>query len=188
MPSFVRRAAVPVPVSRSLAFAALLAAPLMVSPLALTGAHAQTSTTTPPSATSSAPGTGKMTSAPGTSTSSRGESVDQRISSLHRELKITPAQESDWNAVASAMRDNANNMQQLVQQTHGQNTQQTTALDDLDTYQKFAQAHADGVKNLIGPFTTLYNAMTPTQQKNADQVFNNFRAQAAERHGARSSG
>jgi protein CpxP len=174
MSSFARRFA-----------ATLLAAPLLVSPLALSSATAaQTST---PSATTTAPGSAKMSAAPGTPTSTRAETVEQRITSLHSELKITPAQEKDWDAVAQAMRENANSMQQLVDQTHGQNAP-TTALDDLDTYQKFAQGHADGVKNLITPFTTLYNEMSDTQKKNADQVFNNFRAQAAAQRSTRSNG
>jgi len=177
--------ATPIFRARSVAAAALLAAPLLVSPLALSGASAAQPTT--PSATTTAPGSAKMSGAPGTAASTRGETVEQRITTLHRELKITADQEKDWNAVAQAMRDNANNMQQLVDQTHNQ-AAQTTALDDLDTYQKFAQAHADGVKNLIDPFTKLYGEMTPEQKKNADHVFNNFRSQAVARRGSRTSG
>ena len=176
---------------RSVAIASLLAAPLMVSPLALASASAQTSTppatTSAPSTATTAPGSARMSAAPGTTSRNRGETVEQRITTLHRELKITPAQEKDWDAVAQAMRDNANNMQQLIDQTHGQ-TAPTTALDDLDTYQKFAQAHADGVKNLIGPFTTLYNEMPDTQKKIADQVFNNSRRQSAAQRSTKSSG
>jgi hypothetical protein len=175
---------------RSAAIASLLAAPLLVSPLAVSGAAAQTSTpsaTGTSSATTTAPGSAKMSAAPGARAATRGETVEQRITSLHRELKITQPQEKDWDAVAQAMRDNATSMQQLVDQAHGQ-TAPTTALDDLDTYQKFAQAHADGVKNLIGPFTTLYNEMSDTQKKNADQVFNNFRRQATSLRTTRSNG
>jgi hypothetical protein len=183
---------------RPLAVAALLAAPLLVSPLALSGAAAQT--TTPPAATSTppaasgtpsaattVPGSAKMSAAPGTRASARGETVEQRITTLHRELKITADQEKDWTAVAQAMRDNATSMQQLVDQTHGQ-TAPTTALDDLDTYQKFAQAHADGVKNLIGPFTALYNEMPDAQKKIADQVFNNSHRQAATQRATKPAG
>jgi periplasmic protein CpxP/Spy len=178
--------------ARSLAVASLLAAPLLVSPLGIAKAATPQIAASPAAATSpttatTKPGSAKMSGAPGTAASPRGETVEQRITTLHRELKITADQEKDWNAVAQSMRDNANNMQQLVDQTHNQGGQ-TTALDDLDTYQKFAQGHADGVKNLIGPFTTLYNEMTPDQKKNADLVFNNFHNQAVARRGSRTSG
>jgi hypothetical protein len=46
-----------------------------------------------------------------------------------------------------------------------------SAVDDLNTYEKFAQAHVDGLKNLISSFKTLYTAMPDAQKKNADQVF-----------------
>ncbi len=47
-----------------------------------------------------------------------------------------------------------------------------TALEDLNSYQKFAQAHVDGLKNLIASFKTLYSAMPEAQRKVADDVFN----------------
>ena len=46
-----------------------------------------------------------------------------------------------------------------------------TAVDDLKMYQKFAQAHIDGLKNLIVSFEKLYAAMPDAQKKIADQVF-----------------
>ena len=42
------------------------------------------------------------------------ETVEQRIASLHKALKITHDEESAWLAVAQAMRDNAAAMQRLV--------------------------------------------------------------------------
>jgi periplasmic protein CpxP/Spy len=46
-----------------------------------------------------------------------------------------------------------------------------SAVEDLKTYQKFAQAHVDGLKNLISAFGTLYDAMPDAQKKIADKVF-----------------
>ena len=46
-----------------------------------------------------------------------------------------------------------------------------TAVQDLQTYQQFAQAHVDGLKNLTAAFSTLYDAMPDAQKKVADQVF-----------------
>jgi periplasmic protein CpxP/Spy len=44
-------------------------------------------------------------------------------------------------------------------------------VQDLQSYQQFAQAHVDGLKNLTAAFSTLYDAMPDAQKKVADQVF-----------------
>jgi len=111
-------------------------------------------------------------------TSMKPETVDQRIAQLRRDLKITQSQESDWRAVADAMKANADDMHKLVEQTRSEAPKaQRTAVEDLETYRKFAQAHADGLQKLTEAFTALYNAMTPEQKANADQVFRNFEHQ-----------
>ena len=71
------------------------------------------------------------------------------------------------------MRDNAANMDKLIAEKHQKGPQNMTAVDDLQTYQQFAQAHVDGLKNLTSAFKSLYNAMSDDQKKNADQVFAN---------------
>jgi protein CpxP len=116
--------------------------------------------------------------APANPASTKGESVEQRITQLHAELKITPDEESKWNPVAQAMRDNAANMEKLVAEKHQQAPQNMTAVDDLKTYQEFAQAHVDGLKNLTSAFSSLYDSMSDQQKKNADQVFANFRRES----------
>ena len=49
-----------------------------------------------------------------------------------------------------------------------------TAVENLRLYEKFAQAHVTHLKKLTTAFDTLYTSMPPTQQKVADQVFQNF--------------
>ena len=104
-------------------------------------------------------------------TETKGETVEQRITNLHNALKITPDEDSKWNAVAQAMRVNATNMDTLIATNRTTPPQNMTAVDDLKTYQKVAQAHVDGLKNLIASFETLYAAMPDTQKKIADDVF-----------------
>ena len=41
----------------------------------------------------------------------------------------------------------------------------------MKTYQEFAEAHVNGLKNLIASFGTLYAAMPDAQKKIADTVF-----------------
>jgi hypothetical protein len=99
--------------------------------------------------------------------------VEQRITALHAALKITPDQEAKWNGVAQSMRENAKVMDSLVASNRTTPPQNLSAVDDLKTYQKFAQAHADGLKNLISSFSTLYDSMPDPQKKIADTVFDN---------------
>jgi periplasmic protein CpxP/Spy len=102
------------------------------------------------------------------------ETVEQRITNLHTELKITPAEEAKWNNVAQAMRENAAAMEKLAAARAVQAPSSMTAIDDLKGYEKYAQAHVDGLKNLLSSFETLYATFPDTQKKTADQVFQTF--------------
>jgi len=152
-----RRTGITLPPTRSVALAALLSLPLAAAPLTMV--HAQTA--------------GRMEST-AASAEQQANTVEQRITQLHAQLKITPDQESKWNAVAQAMRDNAASMEKLAAEKRQQAPQNMTAVDDLKTYQEFAQQHVDGLKNLTSAFSSLYGAMNEQQKKNADQVFANF--------------
>jgi hypothetical protein len=106
-------------------------------------------------------------------TSNKPETVEQRIKALKVALKITPDQESKWEGVATAMRENAAAMDKLVKEKQGKMAN-LNAIDDLKTYQEFSQVRLDGLKNLISSFTTLYESMPADQKKNADHVFDNY--------------
>ena len=149
------------PIVRSLAIASLAGTALVAGVLP---AAAQTG------------GTGKPPAA-AAATSNKPETVEQRIDMLKSALKITPQQESKWDGVAQAMRDNASRMEKLVAEKRKLAPDKTTAVDDLKTYQDFAQAHLDGIKHLTSSFKSLYDAMSPDQKKNADQVFESYGTQ-----------
>ncbi len=165
MSSFPYLTAKPAPIARSVAIAALLGATILATPLtaarADTGIHlAQVAAKQQQAAAN-----------PASPAEMKGQTVEQRITDLHGALKITPDQEPKWKAVAQSMRENATNMDALVATTRSTPPQNMTAVQDLKTYQKFAQAHVDGLKNLIGSFETLYSAMPDPQKKIADTVF-----------------
>jgi len=130
------------------------------SALFMTGAFAQASapaaTGTPPSA----PMKHSMTNA----------GVESHIKDLHSKLKITSAEEDQWNKVAQVMRDNAAQMTDLMSKREA-NQYTMTAVDDLNSYGDIAQAHADGVKKLSAVFEPLYSSMPDAQKKTADAVF-----------------
>jgi glutamine synthetase adenylyltransferase len=152
-----------VPHARSMAIAALIGAAVAASPLVSARADSASNSTSMTTAPHSKAGAGAM--------QSKAETVEQRIASLHAALQITAQEETDWNGVAQAMRDNAAAMQKLGATDTATAPQTMTAVDDLKTYQKFAQAHVDGLKTLTSSFETLYNAMPDSQKKVADQVF-----------------
>ena len=154
MPYLTNSIAVRAPLLRSVAITALLGATFLATPL--TAAWAQ-----------NAP----VKTAAATATDTKGETVEQRITDLHASLKITADQEKSWNGVAQAMRENAAAMDKLVATKRTTPPQNMTAVQDLQSYQQFAQAHVDGLKNLTAAFSTLYDAMPDAQKKVADQVF-----------------
>jgi hypothetical protein len=107
-------------------------------------------------------------------TSTKPETLDQRIATLKTALKIAPDQEVKWTAVSQAMRDSASQMEKLVATKRAIPPEKTSAVDDLKTYQEFTQVRLDGLKNLNSAFKSLYDSMTADQQKNADMVFEKY--------------
>ena len=103
----------------------------------------------------------------------KGETVEQRVADLHKSLGITADEETNWAAVAQVMRDNDAALKVLVAARTAENRQKVSAVEDLNIYEKFAQAHVDGLKNLISSFQTLYAAMPDQQKLIADGVFQN---------------
>jgi len=117
----------------------------------------------------------------------RSESVEQRIAALHAALKITPAEEPAWEAVAQTMRDNAATMRKLAEETAARARKGMTAIEDMQSYDELARAHADEMNSLLAAFTTLYNSLPDEQKKLADQVFRDARRHGG-RHGERDAG
>lgn len=151
-----------------IAAAAMLGAALLAAPVASaqqsTPTQAMPAPTPAPMPTAGASGSTAPAHAP------RSARVEARIKSLHTQLKITSEQEDKWNAVADAMRDNAATLDQLAQQRAAERTKMS-AVDDLQSYEKIADAHADGLKKLVPAFSTLYDSMSDAQKKNADNIF-----------------
>lgn len=164
MSSFARSIAVSVPFARSVAIAVLMGSTMLASPP--TAARAETASDAVIQLVQA-----DTSRAAAGATEAKGETVEQRIRTLQRALKITPDQEPKWNAVAQAMRENAINMDTLIAENRKTPPQDMTAVDDLKSYQKYAQAHVDGLKNLIASFATLYDAMPDDQKRIADDVF-----------------
>ena len=101
---------------------------------------------------------------------SHSERVESRISEMHTKLKITPAQEGQWNNVAQVMRDNAKTLDTLTQ-ARVSNASTMTAIADLKSYSEITDAHAEGLKKFVAAFQPLYDSMSDAQKKGADMLF-----------------
>jgi periplasmic protein CpxP/Spy len=150
------------PIARGIAVAGLLGTALIAGPLG--AATLGPSTSAAPVLLAQADTTAKAkTRKP------RAERVEDRIKSLHDQLKITPAQEQQWSAVAQAMRDGAQSMDAAIKQRI--EARGSSAVDELKAYEGIIDAHAQEVQKLIPPFQALYDTMSDDQKKTADELF-----------------
>jgi periplasmic protein CpxP/Spy len=96
--------------------------------------------------------------------------VEARINDIHSKLKITEAQEEQWNKVAQVMRDNAATMEPLIKARKVQ-IKTLNAVEDLKSYAKISEVHTAGLNNFILVFEPLYAGMSDEQKKIADKIF-----------------
>jgi len=108
--------------------------------------------------------------------------VDQRISQLQRQLRITSAEEQQWNSFANVMRSNAQAMDQLWQQQMA-NPTGMTAPQSMQAYATLAQTHAQQAQQLVPAFQSLYDTLSPEQKEIADRAFSPRERPATARRG-----
>jgi hypothetical protein len=99
------------------------------------------------------------------------ERVEGHIAFLKAELKITSAQEAQWQKVATAMRQGAERMKALRDARRAEADKPTTSLERLKAREKFAQTHAESTRAFVAAYEPLYNAMSEEQRKAADALF-----------------
>jgi hypothetical protein len=138
----------------------------LTSAFLISGAYAQS----PSSSAAMAPASGASTAAMTKSDAKRDMALESHIKDLHAQLQITPAEETQWAAVAKAMRDSAIETDKAIDKRKAL-INSASAVDNLNAYGDIAQAHADGVKRLAAVFAPLYTAMSDEQQKAADAIF-----------------
>src|SRR3954452_16105420 len=87
------------------------------------------------------------------------QNVEANIAELRKKLQITPAQESQFGAVAAVMRDNA----RLEASAPQQPPANASAADDLRAYIKYSELELAGLKKMLPPLEALYATLSPTQ-------------------------
>ena len=154
---------------RSNNFASAAVAALLFLPAA---ALAQSSTNPAPATPQGAPPPAVSSPIAGHPVAGRNaeERVERRIAELRTQLRITPAEQQQWDQFAGVMRENARDMDQIFIQ-RAQQLDTMTALQNMQSYEQLAEAHAQHLQKLVAAFQTLYDAMPQQQRQLADQVF-----------------
>jgi periplasmic protein CpxP/Spy len=110
------------------------------------------------------------------------ERVENRIKELHTQLRITPAEQPQWDQFAQVMRQNARDMDQAYMQ-RVQQFATMNAVQNMQSYEEIAEEHVKSLQKLVPAFENLYGAMSEQQKQAADQVFR----ENSERHAERTS-
>jgi periplasmic protein CpxP/Spy len=94
-----------------------------------------------------------------------GPNVEANIAQLHQRLMITPAQESQFQAFANAMRQNARMMPAAPPSPN------VNAVEGLRTEIELTQQYLNSLKRMLPALQALYAVLTPGQRQAADQAF-----------------
>ena len=107
--------------------------------------------------------------------------VEKHIKDLHAKLGITKDQQSKFDDLAQAMRDQASTMY-AARKERMEHAKDATAVDTLQSYGDLAQAHADAIKKLVPTFKTLYDSLSDAQKKKADALFKRHEEEKMKTH------
>jgi periplasmic protein CpxP/Spy len=115
-----------------------------------------------------------------------GERVEARLAYMKTALKITGAQQLQWDAFADVMRKQAKEADARIQsqrEKRAANTERRrlTAIERLEMRQQFMAASSARIGERLAAQKPLYAALSPEQQQVADQLF----AGGGGKHGAR---
>ncbi len=105
------------------------------------------------------------------------ERVEARLAYIKTALKIADAQLPQWDAYASLVRKNAQDMEQRFKSRRSgeatrQQRQRPNAIDRLERAQSFHAEAVTRLNQLLAVEKPLYAALSPEQQKVADVVLN----------------
>ena len=134
-----------------------LASAAIVALLALPAAALAQPTQSPAPAAPAGAASSPMTSQP-VSGKSMEEPVENHIKQLHAQLRITPAEQLQWDQFAQVMRENARDMDQAFMQ-RAQQYPTMNAVQNMQSYEQMAEARVQHLQKLVPAFNNLYNAM-----------------------------
>ena len=105
------------------------------------------------------------------------ERIEARLAYIKTALKITDAQQSQWDGYASFVRKNAQDLEQGFQSMHAGGPehsmhQRPNTIERLERQQSFHAEAVTQIAKLLEAEKPLYAALSPDQQKVADVVLN----------------
>ena len=98
------------------------------------------------------------------------ERVEGRIAFLHAELKIGAAQDRSWQGFATALRANAQKLDELRSTVSAAVPGLPSTLQQLERQERWIAARLDGVRALKTTLEPLYAAMSDDQKQRADEL------------------
>ena len=105
--------------------------------------------------------------------------IDARLAYLKTALKITPAQETQWNGLANVLRQQARERDTLIEQRRaerdaqrapGAQRQPSTAIERLQQRQQMLAEEASRMNELLTAARPLYASFSDDQKKTADEM------------------
>lgn len=121
------------------------------------------------------------------------ERVEARLAYVRTALKITDAQQAQWDAYAGVVRKQAKEADVRTQERRAKmaaNTERKrpTAIERLERRQAFMAAASTRIGERLTVQKPLYAALSPEQQQIADKVFASRGGKHGGRHGGRHGG
>jgi hypothetical protein len=116
------------------------------------------------------------------------ERVEARLAYIRTALKITNAQQAQWDAYAAVVRSYARDMEQRFQSRRSAEYRQRhrpNAIERLERTQSFLANAVTRINQLLAVEKPLYAALSPEQQKVADEV---LRPRSRSQHGREPGG
>lgn len=128
-----------------------------------------------------APGVSATGAAHATPTQQREQ---QRLTQLHQHLRITSAEQGAWDQFAEASMQNATRLDTAFR-ARAEEVPTMNAVQNMQTYADLDMQRAQDMQQLVPAFQKLYAALSPAQQKTADELFRNVSERAQARSQAR---
>jgi periplasmic protein CpxP/Spy len=131
--------------------------------------------------------------APGMHRRMPGERIEARLAYIRTALKITDAQQAQWDSFANVLRKHARDMDQRIQQRVAQHHQpgaqrperpQFSAIERLERQQQRLAQRSARLNEVIAAAKPLYASFSPEQKQIADQML----AQGEHRRGPHGGG
>jgi len=115
-----------------------------------------------------------------------GERIEARLAYAKTALKITPAQEAQWNALADVLKRQATAMsQQHAQRRAAHQDQPVSAVERLTQRQAMMAEAATRMNEVLEAAKPLYAVLSDEQKKEADALLNRGGPARSGHHGPR---